>query len=130
MGQPQLDAQRRRGVFMPQGLPGSCLERPWFQQVHGYPCGFVSTWSGLHSPLLVVCASGLIQVEQNLVAPVCQPLQVQQDHQSLELISAWETVTRYLPAEAMGKEARVICFPKPLAAPCVSSASENSTPPF
>lgn len=69
-------------------FPSSCLESPWFQQACGYPCGFVPAWSALHSPLLMlVCASGIVRVEQDLVAWVCHSLQIWWDHQSLEFIT-------------------------------------------
>lgn len=94
MGQPKLDAQVQREVFVPQGLSGSCLQCPWFQQAGRCPCGFVSAWSGLHNPwLMLVCAGGLLRVEQNLVAQVYQSLQIQRELWFLELISAWEIVT-------------------------------------
>lgn len=61
MGKPQLDAQARSGVLVPQGLPGSCSQSPRFQKACRYPCGFVSTWSGSHIPVLMLaCATGLL----------------------------------------------------------------------
>lgn len=78
------------------------FQRPCFQLAHRYPRGFISTWSGLHSSSqMLECASGLVQVELNLVAWFLQSLQIQWDHQCPELISLWEMVTHYLPAEAM-----------------------------
>lgn len=93
MGQPKLDAQMQREVSVPQGLPGSWSECPWFQQVCRCPRGFVSTWSGLHNPWpMQVCASGLLQVEQNLVAQV-SVLADSTECWLLELVSTWEIFT-------------------------------------
>lgn len=105
------------GCVYTQGLPCSCLESLWLQQIRGYPSVLVCTAPGWCQYVLVA----LYRLSRTLWLKFVSPCRFNRTI-SLWSLAVLGRLTYIAFLQKQGKEACVICFPHPSAALCVLSA--------